>query len=314
MKRLLLGLSLIANATLLVAGAYLALATRSPGRITTPQVEANLDATKAASSGAVVRAVSPSTPKDVSTNGLWESPADAQAWLASIKAPLDVRYAIARAMLDQKYRTPIKAARYPPDLKRWQQRHPPAELADRENDVRRQLEEEYKQLFGPDLARARYGEDTVAKSGLSPESWLEINRVARDYGQATMKLIRAGPMTPKERHLLNEEKNADLAKVLPPAEYEIYQAFHSPDADRLQRAMKGLDIDDEAYLRAFQAMDATKSPPPPTGSSVSLRPDEIRAIEQAVGPEVAAQIARNQDRGRPARPLSPAPPAARPSP
>lgn len=310
MKPVLLSLSLVANVALLAGVVYLTLTPRSPGQSGNMRAQTDLDLAKPAPSGALAPAVSSSIPKVAATAGLWQSPADVQALLVSLRAPLDVRYVIAQAMFDEKNKAALDAARFPAGRPRWQRRQPKPEQTELQSAIRRQQDEALQQLFGADYAKARYGH-IEAKSGLSSAAMMEINRVTRDYMETGRKL---GLRSSSERQLLDQEMNADLARVLTPADYETYRAYDSPDGARLQRAMAGLDIDDETYLRAFRAMAGVKATGSSSRTAGPLQSEEIRAIEQAVGPEVAAHLAKNQDRRRPARPLSPAPPAARPSP
>ncbi|MDQ5979059.1 MAG: hypothetical protein QG602_2033 [Verrucomicrobiota bacterium] len=295
MKSALLGLSLIANIALVAGVTYLVLRPSAPR-----------ESEKAASPTAVVvqpAATSPA-PAAVDFNvGLdamypaerWQSPADIDAWLKSSGAPLNLRYAVLNYLMMEKYKGAITAVRFPTGMKRWQRGSSPPTPEQREKmtALRQQQQREMEAIFGADYAKARFGAESEVESGIPAEKRVEMDRVVRDYMETRMNL---GPgNTAKERALLDSEMQKDLAKILTPEEYELHQAYESQEGSRLQQSMRGLDVDDETYLRIFRAAAAAKaaSPENRTGSGITL--EQLAAIEKSAGAEIAGHIAANQN-------------------
>lgn len=293
MKPVLLSLSLVANVALLGGVAYLVLTSPAPQSINKIEAEDTRNLPKPASPSHVAPA--PLSAVTVPAPAPWQSPADIQAWLRSTDAPLAVRYAVADAMIQQKYKAAYEAVRFPPGMKRWQRSatRPTPEQIDQQSALRTQQEEEMKQLLGADYIQARYGE-AEERSGLPAEKIAEINRVGRDYMDARRKLGTDG-MRPDVSRLMEAEMSADLRRILTPAEYDLHQAYESQEGQQLQRALAGLDIDDETYLRVYRAVAEVKAGNKQPGYAPNVRLEEIGAIEKAVGPEIAAHITMNQD-------------------
>lgn len=285
--------SLIANAVLLTGVAYLVpgkSANRPAGDFRVATIS---DLPKSAP---LIQAVAASpSPVTVPAPAPWQSPADIQAWLLSSGAPLEVRYAVAQAMVSRKYQPAYEAVRFPSGMKKWQRgaTRPTPEQIEQQAILREQQEEEMKRLLGPDYLQARYG-GGERLSGMPVGKIAEINRITREYTDARRKLGE-GVQQPGVSRLMEEEMNTDLRKVLTPAEYEDYRAYESSEGQQLQRALAGLDIDDEEYLRAFRSVAEIRAKNPESRYSPSVRLEEVRAIEQVLGVEAASHIAMNQD-------------------
>lgn len=192
---------------------------------------------------------------------------------------MSVRYAVAQSMIVSKYRAEIDALRIPPGTSRSQlsalKRTP--EQDEQLAAIHARQMNETKELFGADYARARFGEDSEAQSGIPAEKRVEIDRIARDYSKVRSKLGRARSFA--DLQLVEESYRADLSKVLSPEEMELYMAYESPEASRLQQQLSGLKIDDATYMKAFQA--STQAKTPDIANSREFYLEESRAIEKA---------------------------------
>lgn len=294
MKSALLGLSLVANVALVAGVSYLALR-RPVQQVTNPAGETAIVIQQAATPTEST-AVDFKVGTDATSSAeRWHSPAEIDAWLKSSGAPLNLRYAVLNYLMMEKYKGAITAVRFPTGMKRWQRGNTPPSPEQREKmtALRHQQQQELEAIFGADYAKARFGPEIEAESGIPAEKRVEMERIIRDYMETRMNL---GPgNTAKERSLLDSEMQKDLAKVLSPAEFELYQAYESQEGSRLQQSMRGLDVDDETYLRIFRAAAAAKatSSESTTGSGITL--DQLAAIEKSAGADIAGHIAANQN-------------------
>jgi hypothetical protein len=293
MKSALLGLSLFANIALVTSVAYIVLSP-STGPATTAPAGDVAPAVQQAAAPTVAQPVefklsSVATP----SSERWASPADINAWLKESGAPLNVRYALLNFLMMEKHKEAITALRFPAGMKRWQRGSTPPtpEQGEKIAALQRQQQQELQALFGADYAKARFGAEAERESGIATEKRVEMDRIARDYMETRMKL--GAGSSAKERALLESEMQRDMAAILTPQEFETYQAYESPEGNNLQRSMRGLDVDDETYLKIFRIVTASKDAEARPGSQISE--NQLAAIEKDVVADVAAHIAANQN-------------------
>ena len=297
MKSALLGLSLFANVALVSGVAYLVFRPSIPpesAKATNATVPAPM-----ATATSTLTALAANDLKAESNAALpaerWQSPGDIDAWLKSSGAPLAVRYSVLNALMTEKYKQAHLAVRFPTGMKRWQRGSSPpsSEQRDRMVTLHQQQQQEMEAIFGADYAKARFGAESEADSGIPAEKRVAMDRIVRDYMDTRMRL---GPgNTGKERALLDTEMQKDLAAILTPQEFELYQAYESQEGSRLQQFMRGLDVDDETYLRTFRAAAGAKSANADTRTSFAITLEQLAAIEQSVGAGIAGHIAANQN-------------------
>lgn len=153
------------------------------------------------------------------------------------------------------------------EVKFWRVEDRAAKNEERERDSkRRDLEREkgalIKELLGVDydveLARltGRPTEDDMRYGFLSPEKQEQIKAMREKYRNQERALFNDGGWTPENRAkfvAMRAEREAELAKVLSPEEFEQYQLRNSYTARNMRENLSGFQPNEDEFRQIFQS-------------------------------------------------------------
>lgn len=139
-------------------------------------------------------------------------------------------------------------------------------LAERQK-LQRDEKEALEQLLGPDTGLTDYARARQSRSygaELPPAKMSELDRIAADYDQLTSEVRNGaqGILLPEDRAklaYLDQEKRADIAKLLSPDELLEYDLRSSPSAGQLRNQLAAFEPSEDEYRALFklqQAFDA----------------------------------------------------------
>jgi hypothetical protein len=161
----------------------------------------------------------------------------------------------------------------------------------------REHSRQLRELFGDDMAA--YTADPTAEQrrrfgDLSPAKIDALQRIVDDYEEMMSQLRAAGagvtlPADREKLRLLEQEKQADLARLLTPEERADYEMRNDPWIWRLRPAMTLMDASEDEFRAIFLAQKSFND------QMREMRPSEAQLLrgsaEQASAPEMQVQRA-----------------------
>ena len=178
--------------------------------------------------------------------------------------PTDVIRSIAQARLDKEFAARRAALADPPpdywrrySFSRFNPKPDPARRAEK-----RALDEEYdaalKKLTN-DLPPERTGFDQRTYGDLPDAKIAQIKAINEDYNETNRKLRaeKKGATSPSDKAqldlLIEQEKHAELAKILTPGELRDYDLRSSPLARDIQQQITYLNATEDEYIALYDA-------------------------------------------------------------
>ncbi len=236
------------------------------------------------------------------------------AQLRSIGCPketiCDIIAADVRKLFDQKREALL--SKTPP--KYWQSKYSTSFSLAQEQQLRAVDQEEKRvleELLGPDLEKpvvemevVRVQGKDLQLDGLSPKTRQKIYQWKDKFASLESELLEnliGGRVTPTVEQKLKElqqQRQAELAALLTPAELEQFQVRNSDTAERLRAATADVDLSEEEFLKIFRmrkSLDDHPSEIDGGNKSAVARQQVEDQIKQLLGEQKYAELQRGSD-------------------
>ncbi|HUR56981.1 MAG TPA: hypothetical protein VM029_04695 [Opitutaceae bacterium] len=257
MKKILLALSLLANAALGVL-----LATRSPESGSPGASSSSVSTTPAARSAAAATA-------NAVDRETWMklTAGDMAAVRERLKAdgyPPSLQRAILAALIAEKFAARHQAIADMINAQPWWRGNlygsaVGAKVITARQAVQREEKEMLDQLLGADSGATAYSRAKQARQNgdLTPEKASELSRILSDYNELMQEVRNAAGniLLPEDRAqlaLLEKERRADIAKLLSADELFEYDLRSSPTAGQLRMTLSAFNPTDDEYRAIFR--------------------------------------------------------------
>lgn len=163
--------------------------------------------------------------------------------------------------------------------------------------LNRDQEDLVNQLLGPDndLTEAQRARQRRAYGDIAQEKIESLRRIDTDYGQmiAEVRMEAQGMMLAEDRAklaLLEQEKRADIAALLSPAELFDWELRSSPSAAELRGRLAAFDATEEEFRMLFKLQKTVDDQfGPPQTLSVEQRAQRTQALAKLL-PQVEAAL------------------------
>lgn len=211
--------------------------------------------------------------------------------------PPHLLFALVETRLRARHADELKRFRPPADYAYWRQGPQDDDLSPEDRAARRALDrrigDERRQLLGPDadlITAAERANRTRSLGNISDEKADQVLEINKDYTEIAARLRdRARGVTlPEDREQLafvEQERRADLAKVLTPDELREYDLRSSPSAITVRSRLRGFDATEEE----FRALAGLQLAFDSTYGRTSLSPEQEQR-RTAAAAELTTQI------------------------
>ena len=258
MKKILLALSLLANAALGVL-----LVTRPPQSGAAASSSAGVSATQAARPAAATTAAN-GVDRETWTKLTAGDMAAVRDRLKADGYPPSLQRAILGALIAEKFTARHQAIADMINAQPWWRGNlygsaVGAKVVTARQVLQREEKEMLDQLLGADSGMSAYARAKQARQNgdLPPEKASELNRILTDYNELMQEVRNAAQniLLPEDRAqlaLLEKEKRADIAKLLSADELFEFDLRSSPTATQLRYTLSAFDASDDEYRAIFR--------------------------------------------------------------
>ncbi|MBE2214474.1 MAG: hypothetical protein IAE82_11435 [Opitutaceae bacterium] len=164
------------------------------------------------------------------------------------------------------------------------------------NELDRAMREEFKQFFGEaygEVARARRARERLAF--LPGDKAEEVTRISEDYAELTRKIrddMVSGVVLDEDQQklaMLEDERTADLARVLTPGELDLFELHTSRTAETMRSRLGYFEPTEQEFRAIFALQSAYDREYGSSFGASSREAMQARAVAQR---ELGEQIAR----------------------
>lgn len=223
----------------------------------------------------------------------WKNPGNSATALRELASNLraaGVPPTIVARMIGETLRAQIFA-----DISRlpyWQLMAPSKETRRRQSEAARELLRLQEEIVGSDGSAVKTLDPTQRRldyGDLPDEKVTALLRIQRDYDDLRNDLLMGGGIITREEsdarrrehENIEKERLADVAAALTPEEFAEYERRQSPVAQRVQRALRDLNLSEDAYLALF-ALEKARDPYSGNfvGSIGTVTPETLSYMDQ----------------------------------